>query len=247
MIDIHTHILPNLDDGSQSVEESLDMAVIAVESGVDTLVCTPHANQKRRFENYYSQRLVNHFEWFRRIVREERIPLHLLLGMEIFSTDDAGEMILDRKLISLNHSGYYLVEFPFQAPAEEITRQLKRIFMANGRPVVAHPERYFCVQSNPRLAYEWGQMGCLLQMNKGSVFGNFGRGAYEVSQTLLDYNLISCVATDAHSPEHRNTYMADIWAYLEQQFGEEMAYRLTTENPARILEGRGVRFRGLEP
>lgn len=247
MIDIHTHILPNLDDGSQRIEESLEMAVIAYESGVDVLVCTPHAHQKRRFENYYSPQLMERFQWFRDVVRQERIPLTLLMGMEIFSDDDVGDMILDRKLISINHSGYYLIEFPFGESSDVIAEQLSQVFTAGGTPVIAHPERYYCVQEDPSLIYKWCSRGCLAQVNKGSFFGKFGKGALRTAVQLLEHDLVTCVATDAHSAYERNTYMGDIWDYLEDQFGEETAWRLTTSNPDRILKGKRIAFNGKDP
>jgi len=113
MIDLHTHILPGLDDGSPDMEESLAMAELAVEGGVHTLVATPHSNQRGRFENYTSVKLRSAFDDFRKAVEDRNLPLRVLPGMEIFCTDDIRILIESGFLTGLNHSDYYLIEFPF--------------------------------------------------------------------------------------------------------------------------------------
>ena len=111
----------------------------------------------------------------------------------------------------------------------------------------AHPERYFCVQEHPVLVYEWLRLGCLAQVNKGSLFGKFGRRAARAADVLVHNRLATCVANDAHSPYTRTTYMKDAWEYLSDRFGEREAHRLLEENPARILRGQRVPPHGTPP
>ena len=97
--------------------------------------------------------------------------------------------------------------------------------------MIAHPERYEAVQDYPTLVYEWLRMGCLTQVNKGSLFGKFGRRPQQAVEILLQNDLVTCVASDAHSPYMRTTYMGDAEGYLEEVFGDRKAYLLLTKNP----------------
>ena len=151
MIDIHTHILPGLDDGSQTLSDSLEMAELALESGVDTIIATPHSNQLGRFENFDLVHLKHVFSRLQQALQEEGIPLTLHLGMEIFASEDLCEKIQAGALLSLNRSRYYLVEFAFDEAPEFIGDILDGMLSVGAIPVIAHPERYFCVQDYPSL------------------------------------------------------------------------------------------------
>ena len=98
MIDIHAHILPDLDDGSEDMEESLEMAELAVESGVEIMAATPHSNQMGRFENFQSEQLQTAFERLRMVLKKEKIPLKILNGMEIFASEDIAQKIKNKQL-----------------------------------------------------------------------------------------------------------------------------------------------------
>lgn len=247
MIDLHTHILPGMDDGSRDMDSSLEMAVLALEGGVDRLAATPHSNQLGRFENFFSERFYRRLETFRHVLKEEGIPLTVYSGMEIFASYDMGEHIRRGELISLNHSRYYLVEFEFDESPEEIRGLLKQIFAAGGVPLIAHPERYFCLQDEPELAYEWIQMGCLTQVNRGSLLGRFGQHARSAAKVLLENGLVTCVASDAHSPRVRTTFMEDIQYYLADRYGEDVMHRLLVENPKRIITDQTIPPHGQRP
>lgn len=247
MIDLHIHILPGLDDGARTVDEALEMAEMAVESGVETLVVTPHSNQTGRFENYSTSELTGAYESFRQALAEEQIPLRILPGMEIFASDHMGRLIDDGLLSGLNHTDYFLVEFPFDAEPWWIGDILEELLEQGRIPLIAHPERYYGVQRYPMLIWEWLQLGCLTQVNKGSVFGYFGRSAQRTAETLLSNDLVTCMASDAHSPVARTPYMEDAREYLEEWFGERTAYRLLKGNPEIIISNGKVPAHGRKP
>lgn len=247
MIDLHIHILPGLDDGARTVDEALEMAEMAVESGVETLVVTPHSNQTGRFENYSTSELTGAYESFRQALAEEQIPLRILPGMEIFASDHMGRLIDDGLLSGLNHTDYFLVEFPFDAEPWWIGDILEELLEQGRIPLIAHPERYYGVQRYPMLIWEWLQLGCLTQVNKGSVFGYFGRSAQRTAEILLSNDLVTCMASDAHSPVVRTPYMEDTREYLEEWFGERTAYRLLKGNPEIIISNGKVPAHGRKP
>ena len=247
MIDVHSHILPGVDDGSRNIEDSLRMAAMAAGSGSRAIIATPHSNQEGRFENYHSAQLSALFYALRDEIRRADIPITLYPGMEIFASEDIEEKILNGRLIGLNHTRYYLVEFHFDETPAAIRRCLDAVFHAGGIPLMAHPERYYCVQDRPALIYEWMQRGCLSQINKGSLFGRFGTGARQTAEILLFNGLVTCIGSDAHSPIRRTTHMRDTLSYLYDRLGDDITYLITEENPSRILKGLPIPVRGRYP
>lgn len=243
MIDIHAHILPGLDDGASDIYDTLEMVKMAADSGVRAIVATPHCNVPGMYENYYDEEYADVFRYVRRAVKEERIPVQILPGMEVYATYDLPKRIEERKIMSLNQSAYMLMEFPFEAEADFADAILKKLRSMGVRPVVAHAERYEFVQDDPQTVYEWRKNGVLVQVNKGSFLGRFGRHARKTAYQLLDHNLVSVVASDAHSPFKRTPYMMDAYEELSGQYPEEYLRILFKENPRRICENRPtIRF-----
>lgn len=241
MTDIHTHILPGVDDGSGGLEDSLEMAEIAFRSGTRLLAATPHCNLHGYFENYEdSGECGSAFQRFRRALEAEGIPLKVVRGMEIYGVGDLRELIGERRLISLNHTGNYLIEFPFDMHPDDMTTGLRAVFEAGGIPVLAHPERYYCVQDMPGLAERWRKDGVLIQGNMGSFLGAFGRSAERTAEILLARGLLVCLASDSHGIRRRSPDMRKAYDYIRRGVSEEAARRLFEENPRRILTGKPV-------
>lgn len=247
MLDIHIHIIPGVDDGAQDYDDSIGMAKLALRSGVTAVVATPHSNQRGYFENFYTPEFSRRYERVEEMLRSNRLGLRILEGQEIMASDDMAKKIRDGKLIGLNHTPYYLIEFPFDSGPEWITDRLKDVLRLGKIPLIAHVERYFCVQHDPGHVYDWILMGCVTQMNKGSVFGKFGKGAQRVSVPLLNYELIHCIASDAHSPVQRTPWMGDIQKFLIEKYDRDYAYRMLDANPYRIVTGREVLSYAADP
>ena len=132
------------------------------------------------------------------------------------------------------------MEAPFDADADWAEEIFYSILDIGRVPVIAHPERYRCVKDNPELLYRWMKDGCLSQMNKGSIFGRFGKKEQKTAEILLDHHLVTCIASDAHSPYARTTYLGDIRDFLIDFYGEERMLRLLYENPARMIEDKKI-------
>ena len=114
-------------------------------------------------------------------------------------------------------------------------------------PLIAHVERYYCVQNDPSYVYDWIEMGCLTQLNKGITFGKFGKSAQQASIPLLNYELIHCVASDAHSPIQRTPWLKGVEQFLINNFGQEYAFRMLVENPHKIVSGQAVQSYAVDP
>lgn len=234
MIDLHSHILPELDDGSQSLQESLAMARMAVDSGITAVVATPHCIDDRSREVYEA------WELLREAIEENEIPLKLFPGMEIFGTFQTVRLLQEGRLLTLNGSRYPLIEFSFHSTGEEETQILRSICKAGFRPIVAHPERYAYVQRDPRLLNRWYRMGCLLQVNRGSLLGRFGRNAQQTAFELVDRGFAAAVASDAHSFRMRTPWMEDVQELLEKEFSLRCARMLLKDNPQKILKNEDI-------
>ncbi len=245
MIDIHSHVLPGVDDGSQTMEESLELLAQAVDSGVHTLVATPHCNIPDEFDNYVSPELDALFRDLDQAREEAGIPLRLCRGMEVFATSELPALLRDGRVWTLNDSLYFLVEFAFNEDPAYCRRILRDCAEEGFSPIIAHPERYFFVQDDPDIAFEWCVSGFGLQLNKGSILGRFGPETQRCARLLLEHGLAACVASDAHSPIQRSTHMGEINEYLLEEFGSDYSRLLLEENPSRILSGRELL--GYEP
>jgi len=236
MIDIHSHILPAIDDGARSLEESLQMARMAVESGIKAVAATPHCVDDR------TEEVQAVLTFLQDALDEFQIPLKLYRGMEIFGTENTALLLQNEELCTLNGSRYPLIEFDFDSDGEEETEILQDVIQAGFRPVVAHPERYHYIRRDPYLVNEWYDMGCLFQINRGSLLGRFGRGPKRMAMELVGRGFAAVVASDAHYANTRTQWMADVRNLLKDEFSTEIAEVLLKKNPRCLLNNEEIPF-----
>ena len=240
MIDLHCHMLPGVDDGASSEKEALLMAQVAVDSGVTDVARTPHCNVPGKFSNYYDQQLEGRFRRFEQLLHRENGSLTVHRGMEVFVTPELPRLLDNGSLLTLGGSRYLLVEFAFGEEAwfaDDILRQIRQYDLI---PVVAHPERYYFLQDEPRHLLRWVGDGCLLQLNKGSFFGMFGRHAAKTAHWCLDCGCLHLIGSDAHSPYRQTPRLNDVYDLVAEAVSPETAQLLLHDNPAAILTGDAV-------
>lgn len=236
MVDLHLHILPGLDDGAQTLEEALHMAAIAADSGVFHMAATSHGN----YYDYTMQEYQQAFQRLQDALTEKDIPVKLHPGMEIFTDENAG-MLLDKgELLTLNGTRYILIEFDFEENVENVWKYVADLKQRRYNIVLAHPERYLFIQKDPEFAYFLVQQGCILQVNKGSIFGQFGRRCQELAEQFLEDDMVAVVATDAHDTRYRSPSIARLERYLQSRYGQARTRLWLSENPSRILKGYPV-------
>ena len=238
MIDIHAHILPAVDDGAADLHSALAMAELAVSGGVTAIVATPHCGLPGQDLPEHLRLLARTFDAFRQALEDSGSPLQLYPGMEIFGTRDTARYLDKGLLTTLNGSRYPLIEFPFRDYSREATDILRDLLDMGLRPVVAHPERYQYVQAFPPVLNLWADMGCLFQINRGSLLGRFGAGAEELSFAMVSRGFVCSIASDAHSPLHRTTWMQDIRELIRDEFSPSTAQLLLEERPRLLLEDK---------
>lgn len=239
MVDIHCHMLNEVDDGSYSLENSLEMAALSVESGVSDVICTPHSIPGM-FENYAGEALNERFEIFRNALKEEGIPLNVYLGMEVYGNDNTADDLKNRRLCTLAGSRYMLIEFNFGANPQIVNYILEDVADCGYVPVIAHPERYDFVAQRPAILYKWADKGYLMQCNKDSIRGKFGRMIQRIAMDMLSDGLFSFVGSDAHGALHRTPYLEYAFNEVEDQFGTDYAVKLFSENPRKILHNKEI-------
>lgn len=240
MIDIHSHVLPGLDDGSKDMYETVEMLTMAAESGVTDMIATPHCNIQGTFENYYNNHYIQTFREVQKAINELEIPIRLYPGAEVFVTEDLPELMSGGKILTLNGGHYMLLEFAFDDTLEFANDMLEKVSAMGIRPVIAHPERYVFLQQRPRTAYEWCEKGYVLQCNKGSFTGRFGKRCAVVAYEMLGQNLVSVIASDAHSSSRRTPVLMDTYEELLDGFATDYLDILFEENPRRILQDKPV-------
>ena len=240
MIDIHAHILPGIDDGAEDTQEALEMAKLAVSSGITAIVATPHANLPGVYDNYNDKNYKESFQWLKKSLERAEIPLQLYAGLEVFVTSDIAQLIREEKVLSINGGRYMLVEFAFDEEPSYVKRMLKEIQELGVIPVIAHVERYEFLQDNPRIATQWKEMGYVIQANKGSFAGRFGRRARETAYKLLDQDLLSVIASDCHGSYQRTPFMQNVYETLREDYSKKQLDTLFKENPMRICHNQSL-------
>lgn len=235
MVDIHCHILPQVDDGADSMDTSLLMARMAADSGVHTIIGTPHCNLPyAENKNYRDAPLAMHFVELIQRIREANIPVEILPGAEVMCMPDTVELLRKRQLVTLARSDYLLVEFFFDEDLDYMEDMLSAIAAEGIRPVVAHPERYGAVQRMPGVVERWFNSGYVIQLNKGSILGRLGRGAEKTAARLLSRGLAHIIASDAHDTLVRTANMNSLRNFVEENYGSDYAEVLLELNPSRI-------------
>ncbi len=226
MIDIHSHLIPEVDDGSQSLEESLSLLKQAEQDGITELITTPHFMKNGEFRIKASE-LVQRLSELKQAYTGS-IKLHL--GNELYIHPDLPELLEKGEVLTLAESDYILVEFPFQNYKDEYDEILYELSLKY-RIVIAHPERYSYVQEDPNFCLRWLNEGYYLQANQNSLFKK------ETNKTLIpmiEHGFVSFIASDAHN-EHRPCVLSEARKLLEEEFGERFAVQLTQEKPEKIL------------
>lgn len=240
VIDIHSHILPNMDDGASSWDISLKMCEQAYQDGIKTIVATPHTlngiyeNQPAAIEE--KVKILN------QKLKENNIPLQILPGSEVHLRDDIIEKIKKQEILTLNKNNYILLEFPTTQIPHQIEEILFRIQIMGITPILSHVERNLEFQQKPDLLAQLIQRGSLAQLTSASLCGSFGPKTKKFSQQLLANSLVYCLASDAHSNSEkgRNPILSKAVTEASKIIGYQPALNLVQSNPQKIIMNQGT-------
>lgn len=236
MIDLHCHFLPGIDDGPESMEEAVRLAVHAVESGISRSVLTPHVHPGRYENHKLSIRTA--FESYAEELEKRGIPLRLSFAAEVRVGPEIIPMIENEEIPFLGKLGDHdilLLEFPHGNVPLGSEKLVTWLLSRNIRPLIAHPERNKDILRNFERIIPFVRMGCLLQVTAGSVSGLFGMHARKAAVKLLEKGWVYALASDAHNLEHRPPEMEQGRIEAEKILGSQASRALVRENPATIL------------
>lgn len=242
MIDIHSHILPGIDDGAKSKKDSLEMAREAVRQGITSIIATPH-HRNGKFDNERAS-IMRNVATLNELLVQEDIPLTVLPGQETRINGDMIENLENAELLPLNETKYLFVEFPSGHVPRYSAQMLFDIQVAGYKPIIVHPERNRELIEHPSKLYEFVQKGALTQVTAASVVGKFGKNIQTFSHQLIEANLTHFIASDAHNTTTRGFCIDQAFNEIKNIYGSDY-YFMFIENSQLVVDNQNVNF--IEP
>lgn len=237
MIDIHSHILPGIDDGAQTIEDSIKMAKAAVNEGITTIIATPH-HKNNQFTNLKSS-ILTKVNDLNTVLKQENIPLSVLPGQEVRIYGEVLEDYYKEEILTLNHTKYLFIEFPSSSVPRYAERLLYELQTEGIIPIIVHPERNKELQEKPELLYQLVKNGALTQVTASSVAGYFGKNVKKFSEQLIEHNLTHFIASDAHNTHNRSFKVVEALDMIEENFGVDYIY-LFKENAELLIADNNI-------
>lgn len=237
-IDIHSHILPGVDDGSANLEMSMEMLHMAAKDGISRIILTPHNKPWHR--NIDQAELNEEVNRMQERVQGEGLDIKLYAGSELYYRNGLTEELDEGNAGTLANSHYVLVEFEPSADYDYIRNGVYALLMGGYCPIIAHVERYKNVCSKMDRVVELIRMGCFMQVNAGSIMGNYGFGIRQFVKKMLKQNLLHFVATDAHDLTGRRSCLSECAEYVRKKYGESSMRRLFYDNPMCVLHDEDI-------
>lgn len=235
---MHSHILPEIDDGSKSMEETISMLKIAYEEGIRAVVATSHYYQGRFEEpaTVLGERLTS----VRECIADTLPEMELYLGSEIYYSHESIHLLKQGIIPTIADSRYILVEFSPLAEYRYLKGGLQELILEGYSPILAHVERYENVIKNIDRVLELIDMGVYIQVNSMSITGEMGRGYQEITKRLLKNLCVHIVATDAHSIKTRAPRMKKCFEIVSKKYGKIYANEIFADNQIKILKNQYI-------
>lgn len=239
MIDIHSHIVFDVDDGPQDWAESKALLEEAYAQGVRTIVSTSH-RRKGMFETPEDE-IAKNFKVVKELAKEIAPDLRILYGAEIYYTSDILDKLENNLIPKLNDTRYALIEFSMNTPYRAIHNALTNVLMLGITPVIAHIERYDALENNEKRVKELINMGCYTQVNSSSIlkpklFGDTYKFMKKRARYFLEKDLVHIVASDMHNLDSRPPYMKEAYEIVSKKYGLDKARELFILNPEKVIK-----------
>ncbi|WZL71503.1 hypothetical protein QBE52_10300 [Clostridiaceae bacterium 35-E11] len=238
MYDLHSHIMPGVDDGAVDIEESVSMAKIARDNGIKNIMATPHYLEGVWCKNYaYNQKILNELK--KELVRK-KIDIEVFLGNEVFITSDILKLLSQGEITTLNKSRYILIELPtIDIPifTENLIYELR---LNKFIPIIAHPERNIKIIEDPNILYGFIMKGALAQLNLPSIAGRYGDGIKNTARILLKNNMIHFIGTDAHAYKSVLSRLKSDIGVLVKSMNRSKLDKILYKNPEAVINDQMI-------
>ena len=233
-IDIHTHILPGVDDGSKTIEESIRLIKHLKKIGITDIVLTSHyiMNSKYQFNSLVRNNILNNLK---EALIKENIKINLYLGNEVYLSKEVISLLRKKEICTLNNSKYMLVELPLSNYLSDASQILCELSDCGVVPIIAHPERYRFIQEDKNRINELLEFDALLQINVDSLVGKYGKSAKKIAKWLLKKDLVHFVGSDIHHIDDSKK-LKKAYKKLRKIVGKEKYYKLTVLNPQSVIK-----------
>lgn len=238
MIDLHSHILPNVDDGAPDLVTALEMARMAVDDGVEVMACTPHF-MPGLYDNEAAD-IRSRVAALNDRLRDEGIELALVTGCDAHVRPDFLACLRNGHILTLHESRYILFEPPHNILPQRLDDLLFNIVAGGYVPILTHPERLEWIEPNFGMISQYVRMGVWMQVTAGSLTGDFGRRAQYWAQKLLAEGLVHIIASDAHNTSSRPPGLSKAFRIASEEVGLDEAHQLVLLRPEKILENSPV-------
>ncbi len=234
-VDIHTHFLPEIDDGAGDFDTSLCMLSIAETNNSSKLIATPHFIQGS-YENTRELILDKYTKFISNLnLLDTNINIDLHKGCEAFISPELPELVKNKTVASLNDTSYILVELPMMGLPIYMDEVFYSLQLYGYKPVIAHPERNSSLSVSIDLLHNLVQHGMFVQINSGSLLGIHGKAISKISHEFIKRGLVHFVASDAHSCRGRSPVLSSAFNLIKESYGEELANRLFELNGEALL------------
>ena len=238
MIDVHSHILPGVDDGSRDIDETFKMIEEAAEAGFSDIFATSHYIEGEYEFNKTDRKFI--IDALTQKINEEGIDIKIHIGAEAYISNELPDLVQAGEVPTLGNSKYILFELPLKAKVMYTDAIINKLLQMKLVPIIAHPERYEMIQDDPNIAIDWVEEGALLQSNYGSIIGRYGSTAKEILFKLLDANAVHFLGTDSHRAGSIYTRIRGVKKEFIKKIGKNKFYELSELNPRCILNNDDI-------
>lgn len=237
MIDIHCHLLPEVDDGPKSWDAAVEMCRMAANDGITHSVATPHANDRYAYDRVYLSGLLAQLQ------EKMGTALRLTLGCDFHLSYENLERVLEHPHnYTIGETNYLLVELSNYSVPIQLTDCFVRLGDRGLTPILTHPERNPILQQNPQRILEWVEQGCLMQVTASALTGFWGERPEIVARWLIDRAAVHILASDGHDTKRRVPILSKAHDLAEQIAGVEYAQALVEDNPGAIVNGQPIPY-----
>lgn len=236
IIDVHSHILPKVDDGSEDIGMSIEMAKMYLENGIKKVIATPHYIEGS-MDNSLEGNILG-LERLKKGLYKEGLELEVFLGNEIYVSMDIFKYLDKERVSTLNNTRYVLLELPMYDIPLYMEDLLYEIQLKGLIPIIAHPERNTKIIENPNILYKYIEKGALAQLNLPSLENRYGSQVKSTAVTLLKHNMIHFIGTDAHTNRHRSPNVKKGIKLLRNILSQEDFNNITYRNAQNLLDNK---------